>query len=634
MDIVEQSAAIASLCRGRSGVAVHGRGRVERDGGGGRAVIEELHIRSLGVIDSTSLTLGPGLTVVTGETGAGKTMIVTALELLLGARASVDLVRSGSDGAMVEALIRVPERQVPEVSDASDASDVSGAPGASGADEPLNGDAPIDDVAALWDLAEDGVLIVSREIPASGRSRARIGGRLVPVATLASLLRPHMEVHGQHEHIRLEQPAVQRRLLDAFAGPDHAEILAAYRQAHQVWSALERRRRLLEGDAAARVRRLEQLTAERDEIDAAALDLERDALIDQDIDRLANADALREAVDIAHAAAGSSGALEGLGRAVAALRRAPGEDAELAGLAERLADCSRELSEVVADLATFAADIEADDSRLDRLQSRKRELTALMRRYGASVEAVLEHRATVVAELDDLASLDADAESIDVDLARAAALVDTCGADLRTSRRAAGARLCEQVGAHLMELGLEHARLEVQVVPETTPGPDGMDRIELLLAANPGEPPARLSDGASGGERSRVALALEVVLASGDDRDVLVFDEVDAGIGGSTALAVGAKLARLARDAHVPRQVLCVTHLAQVAAFADQHHVVEKSVSDGRTVTSVRRVGDSARVDELSRMLGGEATADAGLAHARGLLEAARVHVDGVSRAD
>lgn len=576
-------------------------------------MIEELHIRSLGVIDATTLALGPGLTVVTGETGAGKTMIVTALELLLGARASTDLVRTGSESAVIEAVLRVPSDRTSASSedDASAASEEHEEEGEEGEED-------------LWDLAEDGVLIVSREIPANGRSRARIGGRLVPVTALARLLAPHVEVHGQHEHIRLEQPAVQRRLLDAFAGQDHADLLGLYRAAYAAWSTLQRRRRLLEEDATSRTRRLDQLRSEQEEIDRAEIDLERDGSIDQDIDRLANADALRAALDLAHSSAGTSGALEGLGRTVAALRRVPVDDPTIDALAARVVEVSRELSEIVADLAGLASDIEADDARLDRLQSRKRDLTTLMRRYGASVEAILQHRSDVARELDELAALEVDAESIEEDLRQAAVALSEVGGRLGASRRAAGARLADQVDGHLAELGLEHARLHVRVVDEPAPTPEGMDRVELLLAANPGEPPARIADGASGGERSRVALALEVVLAAGDDRGVLVFDEVDAGIGGSTALAVGAKLSRLARDVNRPRQVLCVTHLAQVAAFADQHHVVEKTVRDGRTVTSVRRVGDDARVEELSRMLGGEATAEAGLAHARGLLDAAR----------
>jgi len=581
-------------------------------------VIEELHIRGLGVIDDTSLVLPPGLTVVTGETGAGKTMIVTALQLLLGARASTDLVRRGRDEAIIEAAIRVPGEVgreggsvvVPTIEDAAD--DVTSA-----ADEARQ-------IAELWRLAEDGVLIVSREIPASGRSRARVAGRLVPTSLLGALLAPHVEIHGQHEHIRLEQPAVQRRLLDAFGDDAHAAVLASYRTAHARLTSVQRRHRLLEEDAAARARRLDQLAAERDEIDRAALDPERDAAVDQDIDRLANADALRAAVDLARAAAGPSGALEGLGAALNALRRAPVDDERLVIIAERLAEISRELSDAVADLATYASDVEADEGRLDALQARKRELTALMRRYGASLDDVLAHRAAVAAELTDLEAVEADRDGIVAALEQVRGDVLATGAALSSARRVVAARLTTAVDEHLSDLGLVHARFEVDVTPLLSPGPDGVDRVEFLLAANPGEPAARLADGASGGERSRVALALEVVLSAGDVRGVLVFDEVDAGIGGSTALAVGEKLARLAVGEAGRRQVLCVTHLAQVAAFADAHHVVEKSVRDGRTVTSVRRVDEGERVAELSRMLGGEATADAGLEHARGLLMAAR----------
>jgi DNA repair protein RecN (Recombination protein N) len=586
-------------------------------------VIEELHIRGLGVIDDTSLLLAPGLTVVTGETGAGKTMIVTALQLLLGARASTDLVRRGRDAAVIEAVLRAPA-SLPSVTDDGDPDPDGAAATAVDDDGGDAGPSEAETIAELWGLAEDGVLIVSREIPASGRSRARVGGRLVPTSLLATLLGPHIEVHGQHEHIRLEQPAVQRRLLDAYAGPEHSDVLERYRTAHAAWVAAERRHRLLREDAQARVRRLEVLRAEASEIDTAQLDPERDASVDQDIERLANADALRASVDAASSAAGSSGALENIGAAVAALRRAPVADPALEDLGERLSALSRDLSEVVADLVTYGVDIDADESRLDVLQSRKRELTALMRRYGASIEAILVHRSVVDAELRDLEELEGDAEGIAEAVRSAHASLLAVGAELSASRRAAADRLAAAVGTHLAALGLEHAVLEVAVTPDQAPGPEGTDRIEFLLAANPGEPAARLADGASGGERSRVALALEVVLSAGHGRGVLVFDEVDAGVGGSTALAVGEKMARLAADGGGTRQVLCVTHLAQVAAFADAHHVVEKKVHDARTVTTVRRVDQDARVAELSRMLGGEATAEAGLEHARGLLDAAQ----------
>ena len=562
-------------------------------------MIEELHIRGLGVIEDSSLLLGQGLTVVTGETGAGKTMLVTALQLLLGARASGDLVRRGSDVAVVEAVVRVPTTSASDEEEA---------------------------VAELWGLAEDGVLIVSREIPAEGRSRARVGGRLVPTSILAALLGPHVEVHGQHEHIRLEDPTVQRRLLDAYGGRGHAEVLDAYRDAHASWADARRRERLLQEDATARARRLQQLRSERDEIDAAGLDVEQDATLDQDIDRLANADALRSAVDAARAAAGTGGALDGIGAAVAALQRSPVDDPVLTELTDRLVATSRELSEAVADLAAFADDVEADESRLDALQARKREVTVLQRRYGATVADVLAHRDAVAAEACDLEALETDAEGITAAVAAARQALDATADALSRSRAEVGARLSAAVAEHLAELGLEHAALSVALTP-TEPGPEGADRVDLLLAANPGERPARLADTASGGERSRVALALEVVLAADRGSGVLVFDEVDAGIGGSTALAVGEKMRRLTEQGPRSRQVLCVTHLAQVAAYADDHHLVEKSVRDGRTVTEVRRLDDQERPEVLSRMLGGEATAGAGLEHARGLIAAARARV-------
>jgi DNA repair protein RecN (Recombination protein N) len=583
-------------------------------------VIEELHIRGLGVIEDSSLVLGPGLTVVTGETGAGKTMLVTALQLLLGARASSDLVRRGLDVAVVEAVVRVPRevRSASAVSVEGSAEADADGPGAEGAGDTGSS------VAELWALAEDGVLIVSREIPVSGRSRARVGGRLVPTSALGALLGPIVEVHGQHEHVRLEQPAVQRRLLDAYGGAEHADVLAAYHDRYATWVAADRRERRLREDATARARRLDLLRSERDEIDAAVLDPERDGAIDQDIDRLANADALGAALDAARAAAGPSGALEGLGAAVAALRRAPGDDTVVNDLADRLGAISRDLSETVADLAAFAADVESDDARLDALQERKRQVTALLRRFGASVEAVLVHRAAVVEEIADLEELEDDAAGVVAAVETARAELVSAGALLSASRGRVGDRLESAVAEHLRDLGLAHATLIVDVAPLATPGPDGADRVDLLLAANPGEPPARLADAASGGERSRVALALEVVLSADRGHGVLVFDEVDAGIGGSTALAVGEKMARLADGGDDGHQVLCVTHLAQVAAFADAHHLVEKSVRDGRTVTAVRRVAEDERALVLSGMLGGEATAGAGLEHARGLLDAAR----------
>jgi len=567
-------------------------------------VIEELHIRGLGVIEDVSLVLAPGLTVVTGETGAGKTMIVTALELLLGARSSNELVRRGAPFAAVEAVLTLDRARL----------------GEHAADGEASGGG-----------AQDAACIVAREIPSEGRSRARVDGRLVPVATLQELLGGLVEVHGQHEHVRLERPAVQRAMLDRFAGQAHGRRLAAYRERYAAWRALERRQELLRTDARERARRIAQLQSERDDIDALRIDLETDSRLDMDLDRLINADELRRQVDLAVTALGSEGAGEDLALALTALRRTPVEDTALEELTGRASALSRELSELAADLASYAADVEADGDRLDALQLRKRDLTAVMRRFGATLEDVLAFRDEADAELHELLALEGDAEGLGAEMEAARTDLVALAEELTESRRSAAASLARIVDGHLGELGLEHARFSaaVEATVADRPGPDGTDEVVFLLAANPGEPAARLGAGASGGERSRVALAIEVALADVDDAAVLVFDEVDAGVGGSTAIAVGEKLARLAHSGSRPRQVLCVTHLAQVAAFADVHHVVEKQVRGGRTVTQVRRIEDASRVDELSRMLGGEATAEAGLDHARRLLEAARIRIAG-----
>lgn len=572
-------------------------------------MIEELHIRGLGVIEDVSLSLAPGLTVVTGETGAGKTMIVTALELLLGARASSDLVRSGAPAALVEAVLTPPDPQSRPTQQPAMHEDV---------DDAVTVEDP-------WSWAEDGVLLVSREIPSDGRSRARIGGRLVPVSALGELLGGHVEVHGQHEHVRLARADVQRRLLDRFAGDAHQETLARYGEAYAQWRAAERRRALLSQDAQAREDRRERLAREVSEIDALAIDVEQDARLETDLERLENAEALREVLDLAVRSLGDDGAGGSLASALHGLRRAPTSDPDLLALVERLTSSTRDLSETAADLAIYAEDVEADEQRLGALQLRKRDLTALMRRFGATVTDVVRHREDAARELAELGALVADAAHIDDTVRAALEAVLVVGAQVGAGRRQAATALELAVGGHLAGLALAHAKVEVRVsdTGARQPGPDGLDDVDVLLAANPGEPATRLSEGASGGERSRVALAIEVALADADEARVLVFDEVDAGVGGSTALALGEQLARLAHASARPRQVLCVTHLAQVAAFADVHHVVEKHVVEGRTVTSVRQVAASERVAELSRMLGGEATADAGLDHARGLLEAA-----------
>lgn len=553
-------------------------------------MIEELHIRGLGVIEEASLRLSSGLTVVTGETGAGKTMLVTAVQLLLGARADSSLVRRGAQAAIVEAVV-----------------------------------SPAPDGARDWLDEDDDVLTVSREIPAEGRSRARLGGRLAPVSALEGALGDEVEVHAQHEHVRLARPEVQRALLDRFAGDAHLAELAAYREDHRQWRDLAALLADRQAGAEEREREVARLTAEVEEISAAGLG-PSDEDLDTRIELAANAEELGRLIGEAAEHLGSGGAVDELGRAVAALRRLPVEDAELIALRERVEALALEVGDVAATAASLAIDRGEGDADLDGLQERKRVVRALMRRFGASVEEVLAHGGRAAERLDRLRTLDEEGDDLAGRVDRARERVVERGEGVSRGRREAGERLGRTVDEHLADLGMPHARFTVSVEPrrDREPVADGVDVVTFLLAPNPGEAARPLATAASGGERSRVSLAIEVALADVDDASVLVFDEVDAGVGGSTALAVGEKLARLAHSTVRPRQVLCVTHLAQLAAFADVHHVVEKGVVDGRTVTTARRVADEDRVTEISRMLGGEITAVAGIEHARELLEAAR----------
>lgn len=562
-------------------------------------MIDELHIRGLGVIEDVSVRLAPGLTVVTGETGAGKTMLVTALQLLLGARADSSLVRRGASGALVEAVISPPP-----------------------------------DEAADWLDADDDELLVTREIPADGRSRARIGGRLAPVAGLAEVLGSHVEVHAQHDHVRLARTEVQRRLLDRYAGEAHEQLLAEHERTHTVWRELIARRDRLAADARERAREVDRLRAELAEIDAAALDPAADDHLDVELDRLGHADQLRDGSVEAAEALGSEGTQEPLGVAVAVLRRLDVDDPQLAALRDRAEGLLAEVADLAAEVRAYGEAVDADPTRLADLQERRRVVAGLQRKYGVDVAEVLAYADDARRRLTALGEQEADADALAATIDEAHDELRSHAAAIRESRCTAAAALAAIVDAHLADLGMPHARFSVDVapLPDDQIAVHGADRITFLLAANPGESARPIASAASGGERSRVSLAIEVALADVDDARVLVFDEVDAGIGGATAMAVGAKLAQLAGHrgpgsdvvAARSRQVLCVTHLAQLAAFADVHHVVVKELVDGRTVTTSRHVADDERVAELARMLGGDTAPTAGRQHARELLAAAR----------
>ena len=573
-------------------------------------MLEEVRITGLGVIDEAVLELSAGFNVVTGETGAGKTMVVSGLGLLFGGRADPSRVRPGADRAVVEGRLRVDPggtvaRQVNE---------------------------------AGGDLDDDGsALILSRSVSSEGRSRATAGGRSVPVSLLTYLSDDLVAVHGQADQQQLLKPGRQRQALDRFAGPELAALLSAYQRAYHRHQQVSAELAELTTTARERAREAEDLRRGVTEIERAEPAEGEDLELVAEEERLANADALHAAATTAHEAlAGdpSSGSYEAadvtslLAAARAALDAAAHHDTRLAALAGRVSEAAYLLADVAAELASYVESVEADPLRLGVVQDRRAELTRLIRAYGAGVPdgppagdlaAVLAWAKSAAARL---AELDGDEDTITAlaqqEAELAAAVADLAG-QLTQARTATAARFAGQVTAELAALAMPHAQIVVAVTPAQSLGPHGADEVEIRLAAHPGATALPLNKGASGGELSRIMLAIEVVFAGADPVPTFVFDEVDAGVGGRAAVEIGRRLARLARMA----QVIVVTHLPQVAAFADTHLVVEKA-SDGSVVHSgISKLGEDGRVRELSRMLAGLEDSEYGRAHAGELLAAA-----------
>ncbi len=576
-------------------------------------MIEEIRIGSLGVIDASALELGPGLTVITGETGAGKTMIVTALGLLLGGRADTGAVRSGARTARVEGVVLLGDL-----------------PGLAEAVEEAGG------------VVEDDRVVIARNVSAEGRSRAFVGGASVPVATLAEIAQPLVAVHGQSDQHRLLQARAQREALDRFGGTTLAALAEAYAGPHERLEAVEAELVEVVATARERAREADLLRFGLAEVEAVGPVPGEDETLAAEEARLGYSDTLRGAAELAREALSSEqGSVDALATTAAARTALEGvreHDAEAGDLADRLAEVTYLLSDVAADVASYAARIDTDPARLAAVSERRAALTALTRKYGDTIDDVLDWAQASSTRLLDLDSTDeridrlrAERDTLRSELSDAAAALSTC-------RQEAAERLGAQVSSELTLLAMPHARLQVsvtQIEAEATHGrraplkvgkrwlrysAHGVDDIELLLAANTGSDPRPLGKGASGGELSRVMLALEVSLAGSSPVPTFVFDEVDAGVGGAAAVEVGRRLAQLARTA----QVLVVTHLPQVAAYADRHVVVEKSSDGSVTSSGLTVLDDAARERELSRMMAGLADSDTALAHARELLDVAQ----------
>lgn len=524
-------------------------------------MLTELHIENLGVIERLDLVLGPGFTVLTGETGAGKTMLVEAIELLLGGRADATLVRPGCDEARVEGRF----------------------------------------------VYGDDEVVLGRVIPHDGRSRAYVNGRLATVSNLQEQGQVLVDLHGQHAHQSLLTTAAQRSALDRYAGTDLESLRAARARLTEIDAALAS----LGGDERARAREIDLLRFQRDEIDAAGVgDLDEEHALEQREELLSSAQAHREAAQRALSAIDDDGgALDALGSSVAAL----GHRAPFAPSVERLRAAIADVRDIAAELRALAEGIDDDPEQLAKVVERRQLLRELRRKYGESLADIVAYREEVAARLAELEGFEARAARLDAERKRAIEAERAAAAAVGRTRRAAAAGLGDAVAARVQALAMARARVEVRV-GDADPGDD----VTFLLGANPGEPALPLSKVASGGELARTMLALRLVLTEAPD--TLVFDEVDAGIGGSAAVAVGEALADLGRR----HQVLAVTHLAQVAALADSQVVVSKSEQGGRTVARAAVVEGAARVDEVARMLSGGAASAAAKQHAKELLNSRR----------
>jgi DNA repair protein RecN (Recombination protein N) len=568
-------------------------------------MIEEISIRDLGVIGEARLPLGPGFTALTGETGAGKTMVVTALGLLLGERSDSGAVRSGSPQAVVEGhwLVAADGPVADRVRDAG--GDVD--PGSDGRAD----------------------LVLGRSVGSDGRSRATVGGRSAPVGVLAELA-PHLVVvHGQSEQIRLKSASAQREALDRFAGAPFAALLGDYQDAFQRWQTDRSELDLLIAERDRRVREADDLRLAMAEIEAAAPQRGEDATLAEQAERLTNLEDLRiaatEAREAVSAQLGDTALGDGgdasqiLDAARRSLDRVVGHDPALVPIAEQLAAASFALAEISGSLSSYLGALDADGAReLESIQERRATLNTLIRRYGPALDDVvdyLESGSSRLLELDN----DADRiEQLGAEVEAGLARVHDLAAQLTALRRGAGERLESAVSTELQALAMPDARLTIEVA-ERELTPTGQDQVTILLQPHPGAEPRPLGKGASGGELSRVMLAIEVVLAGSDPVPTFVFDEVDAGVGGASATEIGRRLKRLAEVA----QVIVVTHLAQVAAFASNHLVVEKGTDGSVTTSNVRLVHADDRAFEMARLLSGSPDSEHALAHARELLEQA-----------
>jgi DNA repair protein RecN (Recombination protein N) len=554
-------------------------------------MIQELHIRDLGVIREARLAFKSGFNAITGETGAGKTMVLTALGLLLGQRADAGSVRTGQAQTLVEGRIAVANSELRER------------------------------IADLGGMLDDDELVMNRIVSSEGKSRATLGGVSVPVASIGEIAGQLVVVHGQADQIRLKSPSAQREALDSFAG--NADLLQKYRICFHDWQSTAKLIAELESSSAAQLQELERLKFAIEEIGKVNPKPGEDVELADLANRLGNLEGLRSAASAAHEMISSeSDNVDALGLTGQARKALDHEsDSKLQELGLSLGEISSQLRDVAGELASYLSSLDDDsDLSLDQVQSRRAELNALTRKYGSSIDEVLEYSQSAQQQLLALDNSDERISALREQEQEQFAAASAIAEELSQKRKSAAIELATAVTAELKGLAMNDARLVVEVESTDQLTNTGVDNVSILLASYAGAEPRPIGKGASGGEISRIMLAIEVVLAKDRQATTFIFDEVDAGVGGAAAIEVGRRLARLAQQA----QVIVVTHLAQVAAFADHQLRVLKNSSDNVAETDVVVLDQQQRLEELARMLSGLAESASAREHAAELMSMAK----------
>ena len=538
-------------------------------------MLEHLHIRNVALIKESEISFGDGLNILTGETGAGKSMIIDSLQFALGGRAGKDFLRHGEKQAAVEALFSVQSQALTEKL-------------------AENGIAP----------EEDGTLLITRTLSEAGKSVCRINGSTVTVGMLKEIAEDMIDIYGQHEHQSLLNPVKHIRLLDRFCGAGFGEAMEEYKNSRQRLKDLEKQLAILIGDESQREQRMDMLLFQKEEIEAAELrEGEEDALLEQK-KRLSSMERLirltGESVTLLYDGDDRApSACDRLGDALAKLREAAEYDAALSPLADALADGYAAVEDCARELKREAEKQEADPEELERIEERLQLFYKLKRKYGGSIEAVLEFYEKAVQELEFLSNSSEKAAEHSAEKAEEEKRLSALAETLTARRRATAEQVEEQIETALHDMEMKHARFHIQIEEKADWGADGKDKVEFLISANAGEPLKPLAKIASGGEMSRVMLALKTVLVDADEIGTFIFDEIDTGVSGRTARRVGEKMRFLGGK----RQLLCITHLPQIAAMADNHFLIEKESDAGETVTRVTALDEEGAVREVARLM-------------------------------